>query len=129
MQFDRSAADLMSLQGSWEQVYIEVDGIANPPDIHTAPGALTTISGDRFSVRTMDGALLLEGAFLLDAAAEPKSITWVDSIGPDAGKHLPASYALNGDSFVFIAADEGAPRPTVFRTTPGLTMRSFIRRR
>ena len=49
-------------------------------------------------------------------------------MGDDAGKPLPASYRLDGDEFVFIAADEGMPRPTVFSTGPGQTMRSFVRR-
>ena len=56
------------------------------------------------------------------------SIGWIDSMGDDAGKHLPASYRLEGDEFVFIAADEHMPRPSEFRTGPGQTMRTFIRR-
>lgn len=123
-----SAADLDALQGAWEQVYLEVDGVANPSDEHTILGALTTISGNRFSVRRSDGAVLLEGMFELNAATSPKSITWIDSIGPDAGKWLPASYTLEQDRFTFIAADQGSPRPLVFRTSAGLTMRAFIRR-
>lgn len=71
---------------------------------------------------------MLEGVFELDASTSPKSITWIDAIGADAGKRLPASYRLELNSFIFIAADEGAPRPTVFRTRPGLTMRGFTRR-
>ena len=128
-EHDLSAADSAALQGSWEQVHMEADGIVNPPDNLTEPGALTTITGNHFAVHSRGGAVLLEGTFTLDATTKPKSITWVDSIGPDAGKRLPASYVLDGDSFAFIAADEGAPKPTVFRTTNGLTMRSFIRRR
>jgi uncharacterized protein (TIGR03067 family) len=128
-KFGISATDLSALQGAWEQVYLEVDGKANPSDDeHTAPGALTTFSGKHFSVRSSDGVLLLEGVFELDATTSPKSITWIDSIGPDAGKRLPASYVLEGDRFTFIAADEGSPRPLVFRTSAGLTMRTFMRR-
>ena len=36
-------------------------------------------------------------------------------------------YILEGDDFTFIAAYEGSPRPSAFRTTEGLTMRSFVR--
>lgn len=123
-----SERDLALLQGVWEQVSMEADGIHDPPDPHGAAGARTHIVGDRFSVVTVEGVVLLEGAFELDAGCSPRSITWIDSMGPDAGKRLPASYVLDGDRFVFIAADEGAPRPVAFRTTPGLTMRSFVRR-
>ncbi|BFI95948.1 MAG: hypothetical protein RSP_14580 [Rhodanobacter sp.] len=126
---DDSADDLAALQGAWEQVGLEVDGVADPPDDHSAPGALTLIRGTHFEVRTVEGERLLEGDFTLDASTAPKSITWVDSIGADAGKRLPAIYRLDGEHFVFVAADEGMPRPTAFRTSAGLVMRRFIRKR
>jgi uncharacterized protein (TIGR03067 family) len=125
---DASARDLALLQGAWEQVAMEEDGVCDPPDSFGANGARTAIAGNRFSVRTAEGEVLLEGVFELDAAPSPRSITWIDSTGPDAGKRLPASYTLEGDRFVFIAADEGAARPVVFRTGKGQTMRSFVRR-
>ncbi|GGL26091.1 hypothetical protein GCM10009091_04840 [Pseudomonas brenneri] len=120
--------DKQALQGTWEQIALEDSGIANPPDEHSAPGALTTIDGNQFWVTTLDGKVLLKGRFTLDATTTPKSITWIDAIGADAGKQLPASYTLDNDQFVFIAADEGMPRPVRFSTTPGQTMRTFVRR-
>lgn len=124
-----SAHDLAALQGAWEQVALEADGISEPLDEHGAPGALTTFVGDQFTVRTIQGNVLLEGAFTLDATTTPRSITWIDSVGLDKNMPLPASYVLAGDDFVFIAGDAGAPRPTVFRTKPGQTMRTFVRKR
>ena len=109
------------------QVAFEENGFCGP-DEHGGTGAVTTIDGSRFIVRGVQGELLLEGAFTLDASVEPKAITWVDAMGADAGKRLPASYVLSGDRFTFIAADEGDPRPTVFRTGRGQTMRSFVRK-
>jgi uncharacterized protein (TIGR03067 family) len=126
---DLSARDLAALQGKWEQVAHEADGIVNPPDEYAAPGTITTFSGQHFAVRTHDGELLLRGSFTLDASVAPKAITWTDAIGVDAGKQLPASYVLDGDHFMFIAGDEGCPRPTAFQTVPGQTMRTFIRRK
>ena len=123
------ADDLAALQGAWEQVGFEENGLTDPPDEHGAPGALTLIRSRHFEVRTVEGELLLEGDFTLDASTTPKSITWVDSIGADAGKPLAAIYRLEGDRFVFVAAGEGMPRPTAFRTSMGLTMRSFVRKR
>lgn len=123
-----SELDRQALQGTWEQIALEDSGIANPPDEHSAPGALTTIEGDQFRVTTQEGEVLLQGCFTLDASTTPKSITWIDAIGADAGKRLPASYTLDGESFVFIAADEGMPRPIRFSTTPGQTMRTFMRK-
>ncbi|WLH92835.1 TIGR03067 domain-containing protein [Pseudomonas sp. FP453] len=120
--------DLQALQGIWEQTALEDSGVLNPVDAHSAPGAITTIAGDRFEVTTVSGDVLLAGRFFLDSTTTPKSITWIDSIGDDAGKQLPASYRLEKDEFVFIAADEHMPRPTRFSTGPGQTMRTFVRR-
>jgi uncharacterized protein (TIGR03067 family) len=124
-----SDRDLAALQGAWEQVDLEADGVSNPPDAHSVPGALTTFAGDRFEVRAPDGTLLLAGTFILDASTTPKSITWIDSMGEDTGMPLPAIYRLDGDDFVFVAGSEGAARPRVFKTTQGQTMRAFVRRR
>ncbi len=116
------------LQGIWEQTHLEADGITNPiNDEHTAPGAICRFAANRFVVEIPGDRVLLEGSFIIDPGTNPKSITWVDSIGPDAGKHLPAIYELSDETFVFIAADEGAPRPSEFRSTEGLTMRRFRR--
>lgn len=123
-----SDPDLQTLQGVWEQTSLEDSGVLNPIDAHSAPGALTTITGDRFEVKTVSGDVLLAGRFFLDSGTVPKSITWIDAIGDDAGKQLPASYHLEGDEFVFIAADESMPRPIEFSTGPGQTMRTFVRR-
>ena len=120
--------DLQALQGIWEQTALEDSGVLNPVDAHSAPGAITTITGDRFEVTTVSGDVLLAGRFFLDSTTTPKRITWIDSMGDDAGKQLPASYRLEGDEFVFIAADEHMPRPSEFRTGPGQTMRTFVRR-
>ncbi len=123
-----SDPDFLALQGAWEQTSLEDNGVLNPPDAHTAPGAITTITGEHFEVKTVSGEVLLAGRFSLDSTTAPKSITWVDSMGEDAGKQLPASYRLEGDEFVFIAADESMPRPLSFSTGPGQTMRTFVRR-
>jgi uncharacterized protein (TIGR03067 family) len=119
--------DLAALQGLWEQVGLEVDGILNPPDELSPPGTLTTFDGNHFAVRTVEGILLLEGIFMLDASVTPKAIDYVDSMGLDKGKRLPAIYKLEGDIFTFVAASEGDSRPTIFRTGQGQTMRTFVR--
>lgn len=106
---------------------MEADGVLDPPDDHGGFGALTTMAGRHFSVRSIEGELLLEGEFILDASTRPRSITWIDAIGEDRGKRLPAIYTLDGGRFEFIAADAGAPRPVAFRTAVGQTMRTFVR--
>lgn len=125
---DATQRDFAALQGTWEQVSLEADGVVDAPDAIGTPGALTTIDGDTFRVHAIDGRVLLHGCFELDARCTPRAITWIDAIGADRGQRLPASYALEGDHFMFIAASEGAPRPMEFRTVPGLTLRRFVRR-
>ena len=109
-----SSADLTALQGCWEQVYLEVDGIPNPPDEHTAPDALTTINGKRFSVCRTTGELMLEGVFELNATTSPKSITWIDSFGPNWGALVEADISRDkrviGDPLLSRAKGGGPPR-------------------
>lgn len=120
--------DLAALQGEWIQTSFEEDGLVNPPDSYDGSrGSICTIASTHFSVRNARGVLLLEGDFILDETAQ--RIIWVDSMGPDAGKRLPAIYDLTGDSFAFVAADEGAAYPTAFRTGRGQTLRRFARKR
>ena len=67
-----SERDLRALQGTWQQVAFEENGIASRAYRHGAPDALTTIDGHHFSVRTAAGQLLLEGSFTLDASVTPR---------------------------------------------------------
>jgi uncharacterized protein (TIGR03067 family) len=127
MRCQASDTDLAALQGAWRQVGFEADGASDTPDEYDADGAITIFADDHFSVRTAGGQLLLEGRFELDASCVPKTVNWIDAMGPDSGKILPAIYQLEGRHFVFIAAGEGAPRPAVFHTSMGQTMRIFVR--
>lgn len=68
-----SELDRQALQGTWEQIALEDSGIANPPDEHSAPGALTTIEGNQFRVTTQEGEVLLQGCFTLMPAPHPRA--------------------------------------------------------
>ena len=125
---EAAIADIQMLQGQWLQIRFEENGVVNPTDSHSAPGAVTTIEGNSFHVGVAGQETILRGTFTLDATTVPKSITWIDSTGQDAGKPLLEIYDLSKDSFTFVAADAGMPRPTEFSTKPGLTLRSFVRR-
>ena len=122
-----SSRDFAALQGQWKQVEWEETGILNPPDDLSPPGVLTTFRGNHFIVCSAEGMLFLEGTFTLDASLVPKTIEYVDGMGPDQGKTLKGIYKLEGDIFSFVAADEGMPRPTQFQTGRGQTRRTFVR--
>lgn len=86
-----------------------------------------SVSGCRFHVALPEGAMLLEGSFWLDDSVHPKRIDWMDSIGDDAGKTIPAIYELEGDRFRFAASDPAMERPKGFAGGQGITIRSFAR--
>ncbi|HEU0276799.1 MAG TPA: TIGR03067 domain-containing protein [Rhodanobacteraceae bacterium] len=120
--------DLQALQGSWRQVAFEQDGVDDPPDTHGAPDSLTEIRGNRYTVTTVEGDVILEGSFVLDAGVTPHRITWTDDEGPRGHTSLTASYRIEGDRFAFIGSLDG-PVPTEFKTGRGEQMRSFVRAR
>ena len=129
MTSSKTEKDLALLQGVWEQVGVEANGVPNPADEYSASGTLTIIDGNEFSVVNAEGNVLLTGSFRLDATTIPRQATWIDDMGPDKGKQLPGIYNLSGDNFVFVAAgDERTAKPTDFRTETGQTMRRFVRR-
>lgn len=98
-----------------------------PERSRSAPVARMSLSGRHFAVRARAGTLLLEGVSELEASSVPSATTSMDSVGSDKDKRLPAIHPLNGDSFIFIAGDQGDPRPAAFHTAPGQTMRTLRR--
>ena len=82
-----------------------------------------TFTGDAFVVTLADGSIPIKGTYRLDPTRDPKTVDWLDAIGEDAGKTLPAIYSLEGDRLVFCAAGPGQERPTEFRTRPGHVLR------
>jgi len=115
------------LQGRWRQVRFEENGLIDPPDSHGAAGAIMTVSGASFHVAVPGGETIIEGNFVLHASASPKGIDWIDSMGEDAGKILPAIYELSSDRFAFAAADAAMARPEDFAGGEGITVRAFVR--
>lgn len=119
--------DLGSLQGRWKQLAFEENGTPNAPDTHGSPKAIMTIAEQSFHVAVPGEEALITGSFTLDGSAHPKRIDWIDSIGDDAGKLIPAIYELEGDRFRFAAADPDMTRPEDFSGGQGITIRAFVR--
>lgn len=127
MAVGRMVSDLQLLQGHWRQVAFQDNGLVDAPDAHGAPDAVTTISGQSFHVAVPGEAPLIDGRFQLDETLHPRCIDWIDSIGEDAGKRIPAIYELGENSFRFAAADPGMARPKDFSGGQGITIRTFTR--
>ena len=126
-QSDAVAEEMSKLQGTWKQIVYERDGVREPPD-EQGWEPTVAIVGDRFVVTLADGSTPIRGRYRLDPSADPKRIDWLDEVGEDAGKTIPAIYFLEGDRFVFCAAyTQGLERPTEFRTGPGQVLRDSRR--
>jgi uncharacterized protein (TIGR03067 family) len=124
---DAVAEELRKLQGTWRQVAYERGGVKSPIDEEAGWSPRVTFTGDAFVVTLADGSVPIRGTFHLDPTRSPKTVDWMDSIGEDAGKVIPAIYELEGDRFTFCAASPGLPRPTEFRTGPGQVLRVDVR--
>ena len=105
----------------------EENGIADPADIHGAPGAVTTVAGQPFHVAVPGEETLVAGRLALDACCRRRRIDWIDGMGDDAGRTIRAIHELEGDRFRFAAADPGMPRPEGFAGGPGIAIRAVIR--
>ncbi|HET7587510.1 MAG TPA: TIGR03067 domain-containing protein [Gammaproteobacteria bacterium] len=116
------AEEVAKLQGTWRQVACEIDGVRDAMDEFGASPRVT-FDGDSYLVTTADGRIVIEGKFRIDPTQRPKAVDWIDAVGADAGKTLPAIYVLEGDRFMFCAADEGQPRPAAFAAGPGQVLR------
>ena len=121
------AEEMRKLQGVWKQIVYERDGVSEPPD-ERGWEPIVAIVGDTFVVTLADGSTPISGKFRLDPTTDPKTIDWLDEVGEDAGKTIPAIYSLQGDRFTFCAAYEGGERPREFRTRPGHVLRTSQRR-
>jgi len=121
-----TADELQKLQGIWQQIECEIDGVKNPPEEYGAE-PVSTFIGDTFVVTRVDGSVVIKGTLSLDPTRQPKTIDWTDTYGADAGKTFPAIYTLDEQRFIFCASDEGQPRPTDFRTQNGQVLRILQR--
>jgi uncharacterized protein (TIGR03067 family) len=120
--------ELAKLQGTWQQVHYERDGVVEPVDDEEGWRPVTTLTGDRFSVTIADGSVVLEGRFTISANQDLKAIDWLDESGPYASDHpILAIYEVTDTRFAFCAAYDGAPRPSNFATRPGLVLRRMKR--
>ncbi|MEQ1823791.1 MAG: TIGR03067 domain-containing protein [Fimbriimonadaceae bacterium] len=106
---------LRSMEGTWEFVDLEVDGMAMPA---AAMGnSRLLIDGDRFRMESPEATY--EGIFTIDVDARPRQITINFVEGPEAGNQSLGIFELNGDHLKICLGLTGASRPSEFVTTGG----------
>lgn len=115
-------SDRDRLQGTWRQVEARSDTAGDDGVDEYGSDVLTTFEGESFIVRRSDSTVLLHGTFVLHAT---NAIDWIDAIGPDAGRVLPARYALEDDALLFVVGDPD--RPASLERQPGQVLRRFVR--
>jgi uncharacterized protein (TIGR03067 family) len=121
-----AADEVQRLQGTWQQIECEANGVKNPPEDYGLH-LISIFTHDTFVVTRADGSIVINGTFTLDPTQHPKAIDWTDTFGTDAGKTFPAIYTLDEQRFIFCASDDGQPRPTEFRTKDGEVLRILQR--
>lgn len=105
------------LAGTWRQVESRTDGADE-----FGGDILTTFEGDRFVVHRENGEVLLHGTFVIHG---DDAIDWIDAIGPDAGRVLPARYSVDPRELLFVVGDPDRPHSLVRQ--PGQVLRRFTR--
>src|SRR4051812_7793803 len=86
------ADEIQKLQGKWQQIECEANGIKNPPEDY-GDQPISIFARNTFVVTRVDGSIVIRGTFCLDPCQQPKAIDWADTFGADAGKTFPAIYS------------------------------------
>jgi uncharacterized protein (TIGR03067 family) len=121
------ADDLTRLQGTWQLIWAETDGV-KAPEGRVEP-VRVTITGDKHTVRFNDRVVAHDVSFAIDPSKSPKEVTDTVNDGPDTGKPIRGIYKLAGDTLVSCVAPAGKERPAAFaaRAGTGATLRVFRR--
>ena len=108
-------AELERLQGEWNIIFLEVDGMTPAPSVYA--GATIEVQGDKFTTRAM-GAVY-GGTIEMNAEVVPNEFRMKFTEGPEKGNTNNGIYELDGDRWRFCLNFKGGPAPTEFATSPG----------
>jgi uncharacterized protein (TIGR03067 family) len=116
---DGARQDLAKLQGRWEMVSSERDGIPMPAD--DVKTYSRTISGNKYTVvvKGETGVTELHGTIALDPTKNPKTIDAVRTEGATKGQPMLGIYELDGDKQKVCFAPVGMEQPTKFSSKDG----------
>ena len=128
-------AELEKLQGTWNIIFLEVDGITPAPSVYA--GSTITVEGERFTTRAMGGTQggMVEmegerfstrargvehaGTIELNAEVVPNEFKMKFTEGPEKGNTNNGIYELDGDRWKICLNMKGGPAPTEFATSAG----------
>jgi uncharacterized protein (TIGR03067 family) len=109
---DAARADQQRLQGDWQVVTQEADGMKGPDEV--ARRMRYRFAGDRLIISPAEPGSDSELTCRLDPAKMPKAIDMTVRTGPNKGKAYAGIYVLDGDGLKICFAK--ADRPAAFAT-------------
>ena len=113
---DPAVNELEKLQGTWNFVTLEVDGMKLPEAMLKGSSNIV-IKGDTF--KTITGGVIYEANIRIDAAKNPKTIDFIFTDGPEKGKTSLGIYEVDGDDLKICLGLSRKYRPAQFATTQG----------
>src|SRR5262245_53482962 len=108
-----SEGDHEKIQGTWQLVKFDAPPGKQPPEAVLAKMQMV-FTMNRIVTR-VDGKVVEETTFNLDATKSPKWIDVISSQGTSKGKTAQGIYELKGDDLTICIGPSGQNRPTEFK--------------
>jgi uncharacterized protein (TIGR03067 family) len=116
--------DTKALKGNWQAVSIKAGGDDAPPD---EVRKFTFSFTETTYTNTIDGQVVEEGGYTIDASTTPKTIDLDIKKGPDDGKKQLGVYRLDGDRLTIVAAQAGSTeRPKSLKPKDAADAMTFV---
>jgi uncharacterized protein (TIGR03067 family) len=121
--------DAERLQGTWNFVALETDGVKLPDDVIQGSRFRTVVQGNTITLLSAEGEVLWKATFRLDVASTPKALDLTYTEGPTQGATSLGIYELDGDTWKICIAPPGKDRPREFATEAesGLSLQTLKR--
>jgi uncharacterized protein (TIGR03067 family) len=116
--------ELAKLQGQWQLVAVERDGLT-VPDEHFQ-GEIFLIQGERLTV-VKAGEVLVRATMTFDPTTSPPTFVQTIAEGPHRGQKFHGIYELDGDTLRSCGSSADRERPREFATRNGEKL--FVSRR
>jgi uncharacterized protein (TIGR03067 family) len=110
-------AEAERLQGTWNFVAMEADGVAAPED--ALKGSRAVVQGNTIAVISAAGEVIYKATFRLDVASTPRALDLTYTEGPMKGTTSLGIYELDGDTWEICFSSSGKDRPRGFDTGAG----------
>ena len=113
---DVKKMEIDRLEGEWSMVSGEIDGQAMP-ELMRAGARRVAREGE--TTVTINGQVFMKAKFTVDPSKKPKTIDYLFTGGPTAGKTQLGIYEVDGDVVKFCFSAPGRDRPNDFTTKEG----------